>query len=58
MFPFDLSKVDVYYNANRIDTVPSALRDRMEVINMPLYERKKLQIAKKYLVRKQLKKMV
>ena len=53
--PFDLSQVIFIATANYIDGVPEPMRDRMEVISLPGYtEREKLEIAKKYLVRRQL----
>lgn len=53
--PFDLSKVLFLATANTMETVPGPLRDRMEVIEIPGYtERDKLQIARNYLVPRQL----
>src|SRR5438093_1523401 len=53
--PFDLSQVIFIGTANYIEGVPEPLRDRIEVISLPGYtEREKLEIAKRYLIRRQL----
>jgi ATP-dependent Lon protease len=53
--PFDLSRVVFLATANMLDTVPGPLLDRMEIISLAGYtEDEKLEIARRYLVRRQL----
>jgi ATP-dependent Lon protease len=53
--PFDLSRVMFVTTANRLDTIPEPLRDRMEILHLPGYvEEEKMDIARQYLIPRQL----
>ena len=53
--PFDLSKVLFIATGNLMDPIPAALRDRMEIIQLPGYtQQEKIEIGKRFLVQKQM----
>jgi ATP-dependent Lon protease len=53
--PFDLSKVLFVATGNLVDPIPMALRDRMEIIQVPGYtQREKVEIGKRFLIPKQM----
>ncbi|HPH26713.1 MAG TPA: endopeptidase La, partial [Pseudomonadota bacterium] len=53
--PFDLSKVMFIATANILDPIPAALRDRLEILEIPGYTRnEKMMIASKFLIPKQI----
>jgi len=53
--PFDLSKVLFIATGNLVDPIPMALRDRMEIIQLPGYtQREKAEIGRRFLVPKQM----
>ncbi len=54
--PYDLSQVMFITTANYLENVPAPLRDRMEIVELSSYtEQEKFQIARRHLIKKQLK---